>query len=154
MKDHLEEVAWLVERSGGTLIEIQAAYGHDLFEDTPVTEEEAKRKGVSPAVIAIIKALTNPPEHIKYFDVGILEGKKVQAKWMAAQSPGAKRVKLADQISNLRSITAYPLIRWSREQHLEYIEGSQLVAEACRGISPYLDRTFRYAYASALAAFR
>lgn len=144
---HLEEVATLVEASGGNTDEIAAAWLHDIIEDTSVTLDDIQAKFGS-SIADIVKGLTDPPN---LHSLPILKQKAIQAKKVSQDSVSVKRVKLADQISNVRSVAVDPPTDWSSQKCLDYIEGARLIFHKCRGISNYLDREFENAYQAAHA---
>lgn len=152
MRDHLEEVACLVELSKGSIVEIKGGYIHDIFEDTKRTVEEVTEV-CGPEATALALALTDPPEVTRIQDSALLNQKKLQANHIRLQSDSAKRVKIADQISNIRSITEYPLLKWGKEQHVEYTAGARIVADVCRGVSEFLDLEFRNTWRKAIASY-
>src|SRR5580700_10404134 len=86
---HLEEVAILVEQSGGSPEEIAAAWLHDAVEDTDVTLEEI-RKQFGDAVADIVDGLTDP---LEYKGMPTLERKTLQSKRIHTKSDSIKRVK-------------------------------------------------------------
>ncbi|BAI75112.1 hypothetical protein AZL_b04490 (plasmid) [Azospirillum sp. B510] len=140
---HLSETAELVAQAGGAPAEIAAAWLHDAVEDGLTTVADlAERFG--PEVAGLVAAVSDAPE-----DVGraISERKAIQAARLAAAPEGAKRIKLAEQISILKALAVERPLSWSVERAEAYVEGSRLVAEACAAASPLLaDR-----YAAALA---
>jgi hypothetical protein len=58
------------------------------------------------------------------------------------KSDDAKRIKLADKISNLRAITFSPPPDWSVKRRLEYIRWAKAVVSGLRGVSPSLELQF------------
>ena len=144
---HLREVAELVKCSGGTDEEIVAAWLHDSIEDTPTTLGEIIAT-FGAEIGTIVDGLTDPPE----FEVlSTLERKTRQAARVRSSNRSVRRVKIADQTSNLRSITVDPPVAWNRQKCLDYIEGARRIAIVCYGIQ-YLDFEFLKAYHQALQA--
>ncbi|MEK7560445.1 MAG: HD domain-containing protein [Patescibacteria group bacterium] len=139
---HLQEVAELVRTSGGSDEEVAAAWLHDSVEDTSVTIEEVIAR-FGEEVANIVDGMTDPPE----FDgLPTLERKTRQAERVRVKIFGVKRVKIADQTSNLRSVAVDPPVKWDRQKCLDYIEGARRIAVGCYGISAYLDLEFQKAY--------
>lgn len=139
---HLQEVANLVWSSGGSEEEIAAAWLHDIVEDTPVTLEEiANNFGES--VAAIVDGLTDPP-HFKAMHLS--ERKPKQAERLRAKGPSVKRVKIADQISNLHSLILDPIASMTPVECKYYFEGAKLIAQECMNISPLLDALLEDVY--------
>ena len=58
---HLERTARMVELSGGKWFQIQAAWLHDIIEDTAATELDLLAAGISSHVVALVSALTHEP---------------------------------------------------------------------------------------------
>lgn len=139
--EHIYEVVALVIRAGGASADIVAAYLHDIIEKTDMTFSEIEQRFGS-YVTDLVDGLTDPP-HFK--GPSQLARKKLQAERIKEQTNAVKRIKLADLISNVRSMALNQPTeaeRWQRNDYVEYIEGARLVAEECRGISDYLDTEF------------
>jgi len=147
--EHLQEVAVLVWVSGGCEIEIAAGWLHDTVEDTPVTLEEIA--GLFGAEVAeIVHGLTDTKE---MEELPLLARKRAQAHRVKAESPSVRRVKLCDQISNIKYIVTDPPAHWTHERNRDYCIGAKLIADECRGISPLLDQLFADQYAKAKEIF-
>ena len=67
-----------------------AAVLHDVVEDTPITLDDLRAAGFSPAVLTAVDALTKRPGETR-----------LQAAARAAADPVARAVKLADNAENL-----------------------------------------------------
>jgi (p)ppGpp synthase/HD superfamily hydrolase len=142
---HLSETAELVAQAGGTPAEIAAAWLHDAVEDGLTTVVDlAERFG--PEVADLVAAVSDAPE-----DVGkaITERKAIQAARLATAPEGAKRIKLAEQISILQALAVERPLSWSVERADAYVQGSRLVAEACAAASPLLAERYAAALAGA-----
>ncbi len=144
---HFEEVALLVEQSGGSAEEIAAGLLHDSVEDTSATIEEI-RELFGPAVAILVEGLTDP---VEFKGMPTLERKTLQAERVRTKSTGIKRCKHADGTSNMRSVADDPPTAWNRQKCVDYIEGARRVARECTGISAFLDAEFNKAHAAALA---
>lgn len=147
--NHPHEAAELVWQSGGSEAEIAGAWLHDSVEDTPTTLAEIVAC-FGEDVGAIVDGMTDPPD---FQDLPMLERKTRQALRVISKSASVKRVKLADQISNVRSVAADPPVKWNSQKCAEYIEGARRVAEQCRGVSEFLDQEFAVAYQSAIQMY-
>jgi (p)ppGpp synthase/HD superfamily hydrolase len=145
---HLEEVADLVEKSGGTETEIAAAWLHDTVEDTPTTIEELLAR-FGDDVAEIVNGLTDLPD---FSELLTLQRKLAQAERVRTKSSSVKRVKLGDGTSNVRAIVTDAPLTWNRQKILDYTVGCGVVAHACRDVSALLDRAFYEAYHRALSA--
>jgi guanosine-3',5'-bis(diphosphate) 3'-pyrophosphohydrolase len=145
---HCKEVADLVTASGGSPEEIAAAWLHDTVEDTSTTFADIENQfGVN--VAAIVEGLTDPPDIGKF---ATLDRKRFQADRVRNESDSIKRVKLADQTSNVRSVAVDPPTKWTEQKCIDYVTGAGFIAHECHGISTYLDVEFDKAYVAALRA--
>jgi guanosine-3',5'-bis(diphosphate) 3'-pyrophosphohydrolase len=72
--------------------------------------------------------------------------KRLQISKAARASHGAKLVKLADKISNLRDIVASPPRDWSVERKREYFDWAKQVVDQIRGTNSRLERRFDQVY--------
>jgi (p)ppGpp synthase/HD superfamily hydrolase len=100
---HLEEVAQIVKSVGGTAEMVSAAYLHDTVEDTETTIEEI-REQFGPMVAELVGWLTDVS---KPSDGNRRTRKDLDLLHTAASIPDAKTIKLADLISNSRSIVEH-----------------------------------------------
>ena len=114
---HPQETALLVEKSGGSDEEIAAAWLHDSVEDTPATVEEIT-KLFGDLVGVIVDGMTDP----LYLDgLPTFERKSQQAERVQSKNDSVKRVKLADQTSNIRSVAVDPPVGWDKLKCIDYI---------------------------------
>lgn len=143
---HLSETADLVTKAGGAPEEIAAAWLHDMVEDGHVSLDVIRER-FGDAVAALVADLTDP-EEILGADT-IQARKAAQAARLATAPAGAKRIKMAEQISILRAMTKERPRSWSVERSTGYVEGTQRVADICRDVSPYLNEQFAAAHAAA-----
>ena len=142
LMDHLAAVARLVGESGGSDLEIAAAWLHDIVEDTLVTVEEVDAIfGV--AIGKIVDGLTDP---IGFKNLPLVERKQRQAERVRLKGDSVRRIKIADQIANVHDVAVDPPKKWNNEKCLEYVEGAKLVVEKCRYISIYLADEFDRVY--------
>lgn len=145
---HVEKVANLVELSGGTAEEVVAAWLHDTVEDTTVTFDDIEKEfGLK--VLDIVKGLTDLPE---FEGLPVVERKQRQLERIKGESNSVRRVKIADQISAVELDSANVLL--DIDHRRRYIEGAKRIAEACRGISPFLDQKFEETYDVAASLLR
>ncbi len=142
---HLEEVAKLVADSGGSDEEIAAAWLHDAVEDTDVTLDEI-RDTFGNGVATMVESLTDLPDWVS-LPQNVRKAK--QAERITKASASVKRVKLADQTSNVQIVGRGTMVDWNAETHLMYVDGARQIAEACRGVSSYLDELFDERYIKA-----
>lgn len=140
--NHLIEVAEMLAREGVTdLSTLQAAILHDTLEDTETTPTELDAVfGVE--VRRIVEEVTDDKQLSK------AERKRLQIAHAPHLSPRAKLVKLADKISNLRSLVRTPPAEWSLERKQDYVVWSdQVVTAGLRGCHTALERAFDVAIA-------
>ncbi|KAJ9575166.1 hypothetical protein L9F63_025884 [Diploptera punctata] len=97
---------------------IQAALLHDTVEDTETSFEEIEDEFGS-TVCQIVKEVTDDKTLPK------AERKRLQIEHAPASSPGAKLVKLADKLYNLRDLERVPPQGWSAERVQEYFNWAQ-----------------------------
>jgi guanosine-3',5'-bis(diphosphate) 3'-pyrophosphohydrolase len=121
-----------------------AALLHDTVEDTDTSLEELEQL-FGAEVASIVAEVTNDETLPK------AEQKRLQVANAASKSRGAKLVKLADKISNLRDIAATPPAGWSAERRVEYYHWSSEVVAGLRGVSPALEQAFDRTYETGLA---
>ncbi|WP_029008112.1 HD domain-containing protein [Azospirillum halopraeferens] len=147
--NHLAEVARLVaEATGGDEPDaVIAALLHDTLEDTDATREEIE-ESFGPAIAAIVVEVTDD----KRLPKG--ERKQRQIDHAPRVSRPAKLVKLADKISNLRSMAVSPPANWSQARKIEYFEWAAAVVEGLRGTSEILEAQFDEAHRRGLEDLR
>lgn len=100
---HPHEVAMMVKEVGGTPEMIAAAYLHDVVEDTHVKIVDIHRE-FGPTVASYVHWLTNPSQ---LSDGGRTQRKEIDRKFIASAPPEVKSIKLADLVSNTKSITEH-----------------------------------------------
>jgi (p)ppGpp synthase/HD superfamily hydrolase len=135
--NHLAEVAnLLAAASDGADTELVAAgWLHDIIEDTGTTREELAQK-FSERVAALVAEVTD--------DMSLPKDQRRQKQIADAphKSSGAKLIKIADKISNIRARIVPDPSREEREDLVEYIAWAEKVVAGCRGSNALLDRTF------------
>jgi len=136
---HSCDVAAILAQAGitdaGTL---QLAYLHDILEDTSTTVEKSKRWPheehllhagekliVSPSIIEGIRQLTNP-SHMSQED-----RKAVELMMATRLIRKAARVRVADKVSNVRSLLFDRPEGWTKHRALEYVKWADEVISAC-----------------------
>ncbi len=146
---HIQEVADLVWISGGTENEIIAAWLHDSVEDTDTTLKDIEDH-FGTEVMQIVEGLT---DHTHFKDLPLQERKALQAERLSNENISVRRVKIADQTSNVKSLISDPINKMTAEDCCNYICGAKLLADKCRGISPLLDNIFDDVYKKGLKLF-
>ena len=118
---------------------LAAALLHDTIEDTATTAGEL-RAAFGERIAAMVIEVTDDKELPK------AERKRLQIEHAAGISPGAKLVKLADKICNLRDVAERPPAKWDLERRREYFEWAKRVIDGLRGAHPRLEAAFDSAY--------
>lgn len=139
--NHLIEVAELIASSSSQLDPelIMAGFLHDTIEDTGTTLTELEERFGSD-VAALVAEVTDDKSLPK-------EARKhLQIKNAHKKSERAQTLKLADKISNLRSILASPPIGWSVERKREYFEWARAVVDELNSPNPILKKEFDRLY--------
>ncbi|MDQ3750098.1 MAG: HD domain-containing protein [Acidobacteriota bacterium] len=112
-----------------------AAVLHDTIEDTETTKEEITEHfgaNVCEMVIEVTDDKSLPKA----------ERKQLQIEHAPHLSDGAKYIKLADKISNVRDVSENPPDGWSDKRRLEYIEWGEKVIDGLRGVNSNLEKHF------------
>lgn len=108
---------------------------HDTVEDTGTTKEELTElfgAQVADYVLEVTDDKSLPKA----------ERKRKQIEHAPHLSQGAKQIKLADKISNIRDVTQNPPHDWSQERRLEYIQWGENVVAGLRGANTHLEEYF------------
>lgn len=140
--NHLLEVAELIAASSRNLdVELlMAAFLHDTVEDTGVTLQELE-KHFCQDVAALVAEVTDDKSLAKD------TRKQLQVETAHKKSARAQTLKLADKISNLRSIVASPPMGWNLERKRQYFEWAGQVVSAIPSPNTFLktefDKTFQ-----------
>ena len=139
--NHLLEVAELVAASGAQLdVELlMAAFLHDTVEDTGVTTQELEQR-FGKDVAALVAEVTDDKSLPKE------TRKQLQVQNAPKKSERAQTLKLADKISNLRSILASPPAGWSHERKQQYFEWARQVVSGFAKPNPFLKTEFDQTY--------
>jgi guanosine-3',5'-bis(diphosphate) 3'-pyrophosphohydrolase len=145
--NHPIEVAELLARVGGVrdLEVLAAALLHDTVEDTTTTPTELEA-AFGARVRALVAEMTDDTSKPKE------ERKRLQREHAPHLSHGAKQIKVADKISNVREIGESPPDGWELERRREYIAWARSVVDGCRGANTALERHFDRVAAEAESA--
>jgi guanosine-3',5'-bis(diphosphate) 3'-pyrophosphohydrolase len=135
--NHPIEVAELLARVGGVtdLVTLQGAILHDTIEDTNTTPEELEAE-FGPEVRRVVEEVTDDKELPK------TERKRLQIEHAPHISERAKHVKLADKMSNVRSVTLTPPANWPLSRRQEYLDWTEQVIGGLRGCNPALEKLY------------
>ena len=145
--NHLAEVACLLaEATGGQDPSVViAGILHDTIEDTGTTHGELVQL-FGPEVADLVKEVTDDKTLPK------ATRKRLQIETAAHKSGGARMIKIADKISNLRALALSPPADWSHERRVAYFDWAHAVVAGCRGINDPLERAYDAAYADGVRA--
>lgn len=117
---------------------IAAALLHDTLEDTETTAAEL-RAAFGERVAAIVEEVSDEP------GLGDEERRRRQVEHAPHLSPGARLVKLADKIANLRDVAERPPHAWGLSRKREYFDWTAQVIAGLRGTHPVLEALFAQA---------
>ena len=135
--NHPIEVAELLTRVGGVtdLVTLQGAILHDTIEDTKTTPEELEAV-FGPEVRRVVEEVTDDTKLPK------VDRKRLQIEHAPHLSRAAQHIKLADKISNVRSVTETPPANWSLTRRQEYLDWADQVVGGLRGINVALEKFY------------
>lgn len=134
---HCIEVARLIAEVGKVedAQVLAAALLHDTVEDTDTTREELRREFGS-AIDDLVAEVTDDKS------LESRERKDGQVIHAPSLSAGAKVIKLADKISNVREIGLDPPENWGLERQREYFDWASRVVDAIGRLNPELEGMF------------
>jgi guanosine-3',5'-bis(diphosphate) 3'-pyrophosphohydrolase len=137
--NHPLAVCYVLVQSGISSIDVLvAALLHDTIEDTETTPDEIANL-FGNDVLKIVLEVTDD----KTLDDK--RRKELQVLKAPQLSEGARLLKIADKISNLKDILTHPM-DWSNKRKRDYFLWSKQVFEGCKGINPQLDKLFEETY--------
>lgn len=111
---------------------LAAALLHDVVEDTAVTLPEV-RAAFGDAVADIVAQVTDDKS------LPAARRKELQVETAPHKAPGAKLVKLADKLHNLRCLEVAAPVGWDAERVAGYFAWAARVVQGLRGASPPLE---------------
>jgi guanosine-3',5'-bis(diphosphate) 3'-pyrophosphohydrolase len=121
---------------------LTAALLHDTIEDTDTTAAElAERFGAE--VAGIVLEVSDDPALPK------AEQRRRQELGAADLSYGAKLIRIADKISNIRDLVDDPPSTWGVRLRRDYLEWTRRVVDRCRGTNEGLERCYDEVYTRA-----
>jgi len=135
--NHLSDVAQILAEctNGEDTILIVGGLLHDTLEDTETTYDELVDE-FGAEIAHLVKEVTDDTTLPK------AERKRLQIVNAPHKSPRAKMIKIADKISNIKSIKTSPPPHWAEERKQEYIQWAKQVVEGCKGQNSILDELF------------
>ncbi|HEY2559196.1 MAG TPA: HD domain-containing protein [Caldimonas sp.] len=139
--NHPLELARVLAEVGGVTdaATLCAALLHDTIEDTDTTRDELVRE-FGAEIAALVGEVSDDKSLAK------ADRKRMQVEHAATLSDKAKRVKLADKISNLSDVARSPPADWSLERRREYFDWARSVIDRLRGVDATLEAAFDAAY--------
>jgi guanosine-3',5'-bis(diphosphate) 3'-pyrophosphohydrolase len=135
--NHLAEVANLLAfaTDGADAELVAAGWLHDTVEDTETTREELAQK-FGERVASLVVEVTDD------MNLSQTERRQRQIEDAPHKSPGAKLIKIADKISNIRArIVPNPALA-QRSDLAAYAIWAEKVVAGCRGVNARLDAEF------------
>lgn len=146
--NHVLEVALILATHGAPLSAVLGGLLHDVVEDstedsvpTTLSDLEAEFGPEIAGIIAEVSDDKTLPKETR---------KALQIRRASESSDAAKQVKLADKISNLRSIMSSPPAGWDHARRLEYLGWAGRVAAGLKGVNAALDAVFETTYRDAV----
>jgi len=118
---------------------IAAALLHDTIEDTETDYQELRGQFGSRVADMVVEVTDT-----KWLQKG--SRKRLQVSKATKSSEGAKLIKLADKISNLRDVISSPPAGWSLARKREYFDWAKEVVDNVRGANAKLERRFDSLY--------
>lgn len=146
--NHPIEVVELMWRVGAVREEtpLLAAILHDTVEDTDTTPEEIEQH-FGTQVRQVVMEVTDDKSLPK------IRRKQLQVEHAPVISRYAKLVKLADKISNLRTMLESPPLGWNESRLAEYILWGEQVVAGLRGVNEGLEQEYDSLLARAKSTF-
>ncbi|HET9371616.1 MAG TPA: HD domain-containing protein [Vicinamibacterales bacterium] len=144
--NHVIDVTAVLAIDGGVSDEalLVAAVLHDTVEDTETTLEELAGE-FGAEVARLVGEMTDDKSLLKP------ERKRLQVRMAPSASAGAKQIKIADKICNVRDVADNPAAHWPIERRFDYLDWAAAVVAGCRGVNQRLDDAFDAALARARA---
>jgi (p)ppGpp synthase/HD superfamily hydrolase len=140
--NHLIEVAELIVTASETLDTnlVMAGLLHDTIEDTDTTAHDLEERFGSDVTGLVLEATDDKslPKETR---------KALQIETAPHKSFRAQTLKLADKISNLRSLLASPPAEWSSDRKRQYGEWARQVVQGFTQPNGVLKAQFERAYA-------
>jgi guanosine-3',5'-bis(diphosphate) 3'-pyrophosphohydrolase len=139
--NHLIEVAHLVSTAipAPDTNVVMAAFLHDSIEDVGVTKQELSERFGSDVADLVVE-MTDDKALPKQ------QRKQLQIDHAPHISARAQTIKLADKISNLRSLLSSPPADWDYQRKQQYFEWAKRVVDALSAPDPILKAEFERTY--------
>ena len=136
--NHPVEVAEILWRLGGVreMAVLIAALLHDVIEDTETLPDEVETLFVREAAFLVVEVTDDKA-------LSKATRKELQVRHAPGLSPGAKLIKIADKICNVRDVTWSPPPDWSLARRVEYLDWAERVVAALGPCNGELEEYFR-----------
>lgn len=132
----LELAAILTEEAGVTDPDVLCgALLHDTIEDTETTPEELTQY-FGDKIAALVVEVTND------MSLSSSDRRVYESNAIPGLSHGAKLIKLADKLANIRDVSTMPPMGWTREKKSDYFDFALSIAEKAQDASPQLFSIF------------
>ncbi len=141
------EVARALAAEGGVRdIEVlAAAMLHDTIEDTATSAAEIEGR-FGARVASLVVEVSDAKE------LPAAERKRLQVERAASLTVGARLIRLGDKLCNVRDLRLDPPHGWSEARRREYLDWTERVIAACRGVNAGLEAAYDAALAEARTA--
>ena len=154
--NHPIQVANLLANEGGEAdpVLLSAAVLHDVIEDTVETVEDRNdliteiREIFGDEILSLTLEVTDDKTLVKE------ERKRMQIEHGPGRSDRAKKLKIADKITNIRDLMYYPPAGWQRSRIIAYFDWSEQVVAGLRGVNAKLDNLFDAELRNARSMYR
>jgi len=123
---------------------IVAALLHDVVEDTDTTGEQVREK-YGDIVAQLVAEVTDDKSLNKK------DRKELQVEHAPVLSAGAKLIKIADKIANVREIASDPPKKWGVNRQRKYFDWAERVVNAMGSVDPEMRLVFDKTLADARA---
>ncbi len=145
--NHPIAVLMLLSKFGETDTDLLiSALLHDVIEDTTKNEQEIKEiseiileKYGENVLLTVLEVSDNK-------SLPVEERKRLQVIHTPKLSDRAKKLKIADKISNILDIKNDPPENWSLHRKLTYLDWAKQVVNGAKGLNKHLDQYFDQVY--------
>jgi len=142
--NHPIQVANILANTGGEddPVLLASAILHDVIEDTVNSVEERSElmNEISQNFGEEILALTMEVTDDKTLEKKVR--KQLQIEHANHKSSRARKLKIADKISNLQDIIEDPPEWWDKKRITEYVDWAEKVVSGLKGVNPHLENLF------------
>ena len=135
--NHPIDVAEILWRVGAVrdMAILTAALLHDVIEDTETKAEDVEHD-FGKVVLSLVLEVSDDKSLSKE------TRKELQVQHAPNLSAGAKLIKIADKICNIKDVTYSPPPDWSLKRRMEYLDWAERVVRAMNGCNENLEEEF------------